>query len=812
MDSTGTDDGTLIVRRVRRKSQGTKETGFVPKSANQTSPLPKEGSNAVFVPRNINQSPVPKENSNNFSPTKVSNQGALEIKEVKNQSPLSTTNKEGSNVASNQSSVQSQVAKDVEDPMEPIQLPKPSTLAVPDLPPSLPRQMIYSLHDKPPGESHVTESNSMGSFSTFLSPYHDGPKFVLTVRAASNVTSPEPLYVDDGYGNQNGYNAGYNNNGYSNNTRQQQQQQNYPSALPLSKEGSRRSSYGNTPMYTEGNGNEYNRIEAFSYDAQLELVSPRSYNHGMTPTQQHSPFHPHDNYNYNNPANAATNSGSSNSYPNTPNINHGSNFSGNQVEYAQNPMLAHKVQRVGANGPNVPSSGNSPMSGYSCATNQPAISHANLMYSPAQGSNVGRSGPIRESPQRPQSPDSKKNDRLRTLVMANMSETEQIRVALLISTQDDKYGTNMFDSLNADNHVEIESMLQRGYKHEQALVAIFKRKFEPLISPAQNPNGSGKTGSRRSSMNSVGSGSHIGYDSENSSNYPQSSTGHPTRHGSYADSREYPQCTSQYTGGQRGREYIGYHPDVDSHDHYYNNNDDVDDGRSYTSHQMDNYSVRSGVSRNDQRIGAQNSGGGHQRSGSNVQSFVGYIDSFDPVAGMDAMSINSGALPPAPLPPRRLHATHSTSSISTSSRSSYPFNGDSQGPAMSGGAGVVASNAPLPRTRSSYDRSDFTMYDQFNTHPHPPAPATSGNNSNMDSQVPYFVQDYHPYNTPYEDYDGYQGYQGNSMLTSPRQAAGGISSGSSVVSSTGTGDKRVGAVCGNPANNPYANNYNGYNR
>jgi hypothetical protein len=50
------------------------------------------------------------------------------------------------------------------------------------------------------------------------------------------------------------------------------------------------------------------------------------------------------------------------------------------------------------------------------------------------------------------------------------------------------------------------------------------------------------------------------------------------------------------------------------------------------------------------------------------------------------------------------------------------------------------------------------------------------------------------------------------MLTSPRQAAGGISSGSSVVSSTGTGDKRVGAVCGNPANNPYANNYNGYNR
>jgi hypothetical protein len=816
MDSNGTDDGTLIVRKVRRKSQGTKETGFVPKSANQTSPLPKEGSDAVFVPRNINQSPVSKESSNRSSPTKLSNAGTLEIKEDKNQSPLNSTQKGGSSVASNQSSVQSQVAKDVEDPMEPIQLPKPSTLTVPDLPPSQPRQMIFSLHSKPPSESYVTESNSMGSFSNYSSPHQEGHKVVLPVRVASNVTSPEPLYVDDGYGNPSPYNAGYHNNVYNNGARQQQQHP--PPPLPLSKEGSRRSSYSNTYMYGEGNGSEYNRVDVFSYDAQLEPVSPRSYNHGVTPTQQHSPYHPQENYNYNNNTHIANNSSSSNSYQNTPNTSHSINFSGNQVEYAQNPMLGHKVQRVGVNVPNVPSSGNSQLSGYSGVTSQSANSHATPMNSPPQGNNGGRAGPMRESPQRPQSPDSKKNDRLRTLVMTNMSETEQIRVALLISTQDDKYGTNMFDSLNADNHAEIESMLQRGYKHEQALLTIFKRKFEPLISPAQNPVASGK-GSRRSSANSVGSGSHVGYDSENFSNFPQSSPGHPTRHGSYVDSRDYPQGNPQYTGGQRGREYIGYHPEDEPHGHYYsnnpnNNNDDFDDGRSYTSHQMDNYSVRSGVSRNDQRSGASNGGGGHQRSGSNAQAFVGYIDNFDPVSAMDNISISSGALPPAPLPPRRLHAAHSTSSISTSSRSSYPYSGDSQGgPAMSSG---MASNAQLPRTRSSYDRSEFATYDQYNAHPS--SAANNYNNNNVGSQVPYYVQDHQQYsNAPYEDYDGYQGYQANSTHTSPRQAVGRISSGNSVVSSTGSGDKRIGAVYSNSANYAYAapphgSNYNTYNR
>lgn len=333
------------------------------------------------------------------------------------------------------------------------------------------------------------------------------------------------------------------------------------------------------------------------------------------------------------------------------------------------------------------------------------------------------------------------------LFLLDMSETEQIRIALLISTQDEKYGTNMFDSLNANDHVEIESMVQRGYKQEQALMTIFKRKFEPLGSAVKSPSRRPSVGPGPGSVNSGG------YDSEASSHAPAPMLGHGhSRQPSYAgdyNSQGTPQTA-------RSREYIGYHPEDDSE--YYQqqnggyNNDDFDDGRSYTSHQQDNYSVRSGVSRNDQRVGASSH---HRTSSGGAQNFVGYIDSYEPpVAALESMSITGGSLPPAP-PPRRLYSAHSTSSLS---RTSYPMGNNGHD-----GAAAHGSSGHLPRTRSSYDRSEFATYDQYNAHP--PAPGGSralSRTMTPDSgyhdasaapqhlgHVPYYMQDYEQHQQGY---------------------------------------------------------------
>lgn len=346
-----------------------------------------------------------------------------------------------------------------------------------------------------------------------------------------------------------------------------------------------------------------------------------------------------------------------------------------------------------------------------------------------------------------------------------MTESEQIRVALLISTQDEKYGTNMFDSLNTDDHVEVENMIQHGYKQEQALMTIFKRKFEPLGPGVSNV----KSPSRRSSIGPTSAPGGGGYESESSSHFSAPMMGGHSRQPSYFDSRDLTTSAHGTPQAQRGREYIGYHPE-DATAEYQQSVDEFDDVRSYTSYQLDNHSVRSGATprQTDQRVGAQH----HRATNGGMQSFVGHVDTYDPLAaGIDNMSINSGSLPPA-APPRRLHTAHSSSSVG---RTSYPVSG------QEGGGHGATSSGHLPRTRSIYDRSEFATYDQYNVHPPTPGQSSSRNlsrtitpesgfneqqnynsNNNSSSNVPYYMQDYQQHqhrNAGYDEYYADQQYQ-----------------------------------------------------
>lgn len=356
------------MRKVRRKStvQEGQPAGFVPKSANQNSPAPKE--------------------NDNESPTKSTNQVVSQLKgdtkglspPSNNRSNINNSSSKGSasSIASNQSqqsSVASALAKDIEDPMEPIQLPKPGSISVPDIPQAQPRQMIYSLHSKPTPEVPPPAAQS---------PYEGHQKVVLPVRLGTAGNPPpatEQLYVDDGY--QNGYNP----------------RPSYPQQGPQSssRDNSRRSSYA-TP-YNDPNASgmqDYNRIEAFSYDGQQDPMSPRTYGHGLTspPSNQHhsqvtSPYY----------------QSQSQDVPieYSPNPMHTTNHHQSPPPPSQQYTAAsHKVQRIGASNSSV---ANSQVSGYTSVSSSSSYT-ANRSSAP---------------PVRPPSPDAKKNDRLRTIVLAS---------------------------------------------------------------------------------------------------------------------------------------------------------------------------------------------------------------------------------------------------------------------------------------------------------------------------------------------------------------------------------------------------------
>lgn len=272
--------------------------------------------------------------------------------------------------------------------MEPIQLPKPATISVPDIPQTQPRQMIYSLHSKPESYYAAEATNN------YPSGYDSAQKVVMPVRLPTTPgAAADQQYYDDGY------------------------RQTYPQ--PNSRDNSRRSSY--TPSYQDGNGsNEYNRIDAFSYDAQQDPVSPRSYMQSMTPPptahSQQSPYYNQDhNNNYNN-----TNT----SYVSQPPMDYSPNPMHGHTHSSPPPVgysapVANKVQRIGASSGSSVSShsthnNNNNNNGYNSGTTSYATTSTT-------NSNNGNRHSI---PPRPQSPDAKKNDRLRTLVLASTFYTK----------------------------------------------------------------------------------------------------------------------------------------------------------------------------------------------------------------------------------------------------------------------------------------------------------------------------------------------------------------------------------------------------
>lgn len=75
-------------------------------------------------------------------------------------------------------------------------------------------------------------------------------------------------------------------------------------------------------------------------------------------------------------------------------------------------------------------------------------------------------------------------------VLATLSEGEQMCLSMLLSEQEGKFKTNMFDAMTDDDESEIASLLAQGYKYDDITHMIFQRKYEPskpvqLVHPMQ---------------------------------------------------------------------------------------------------------------------------------------------------------------------------------------------------------------------------------------------------------------------------------------------------------------------------------------
>jgi hypothetical protein len=55
-------------------------------------------------------------------------------------------------------------------------------------------------------------------------------------------------------------------------------------------------------------------------------------------------------------------------------------------------------------------------------------------------------------------------------------DQEALEVALLLSEQEAKYGTNMFDALGPDDNTLIQAYMCQGFSKEEAILIIFEQK------------------------------------------------------------------------------------------------------------------------------------------------------------------------------------------------------------------------------------------------------------------------------------------------------------------------------------------------
>lgn len=364
------------------------------------------------MPKGANQvSPVSRDESN--SPLKTSIDVVSQLTGGKTQPPVTNNNDtkdSASSVTSNhlqQSSVASQIVKDVANPMEPIQLRKPGPISVPEIPSAQPRVMIYSLHSKtsesnqrqstPPPSNQPQQPQSYEPVVPIAktSSYDSSQKVVLPVRMSNSGASElHSMDHNDSNGHQNGHNT---------NPRQLHSQQS-------SRDGSRRGSY-TTPAYSDypnGATSADYRIDSFSNDGS-DMVSPQSYGHSRTP--------PPSSYQQNSSQMTSPYYGNTDA----------------SVEYSSNPMqspyhhsppppssshaqqynpASQRVQRVGATNAAYPSPASSQISGYTTTSSSSSFT---------TGSNRPASSIVsmQANPMRPRSPTATKNDRLRSLVLSS---------------------------------------------------------------------------------------------------------------------------------------------------------------------------------------------------------------------------------------------------------------------------------------------------------------------------------------------------------------------------------------------------------
>eukprot|EP01039_Chlorochromonas_danica_P012013 gene12013-13639_t len=75
-------------------------------------------------------------------------------------------------------------------------------------------------------------------------------------------------------------------------------------------------------------------------------------------------------------------------------------------------------------------------------------------------------------------------------VLATLSEDEQMCLSMLLSDQEGKFKTNMFDAMTDDDEAEVAALLAQGHKYDDITHMIFQRKYEPnnpvqLVHPMQ---------------------------------------------------------------------------------------------------------------------------------------------------------------------------------------------------------------------------------------------------------------------------------------------------------------------------------------
>lgn len=65
-----------------------------------------------------------------------------------------------------------------------------------------------------------------------------------------------------------------------------------------------------------------------------------------------------------------------------------------------------------------------------------------------------------------------------------MSESDQLRISMLLSKQDEVHGINMFDSLTVEDQPNVDYWLSLGYKFEKIALFIFQQKHNAQMGDA----------------------------------------------------------------------------------------------------------------------------------------------------------------------------------------------------------------------------------------------------------------------------------------------------------------------------------------